>query len=70
LIRWLHLSAGDRHGLVWAQRWARCRLTAMKRDRKYRPRELVLPSDEAKLLQALLDLEKAAGRLLQGENLG
>ena len=49
------------------KQWARQRLTALKRSRKYRPREADLDPREAQVLRALLDLEKATGRLLEGE---
>ena len=44
---------------------ARVQLTAHKRSRKYRAREAVLDPTEAEVLQALVDLEAAARRLLE-----
>lgn len=52
-------------GLSWLKTWARHQLTAHKKVRKYRPHEKAFEAQEAELLNALLDLERAAGRLLQ-----
>ena len=60
----LHLSSGERRGLERLQLWSRQALTRLKVRRKYRPHEQVFEPDEAEILRALVDLEKAASRLL------
>jgi len=63
------LTPPEQHRLEVLKRWARGRLTAMQRQRKYRPRETVQDPAEAELLQTRVALEKAAGRLLAPEGL-
>ena len=41
-------------------------LTTLKRSRKYRAREAVPDPAEVEVLQALVDIERATGRLLEG----
>ena len=53
-------------GLSWLRRWARQQLTTLKRSRKYRAREAVPDPAEVEVLQALVDIERATGRLLEG----
>ena len=60
----LRLSSRERNGLTWLQDWSRKELTHLKRRRKYRSHEQVFEPDEAEILRALVDLEKAASRLL------
>jgi len=63
----LRLSACDRRGLGWVEQWARGQLTARKRARKYRAHEPVIDAEEVDVLQALVDLERAGGRVLEME---
>jgi len=64
----MRLSGRERRGLIWMKSWARARLTAAKRKLKYLPRKTVFDDDEREILMALVDLERAAGRLLDGED--
>lgn len=61
----LRLSGRERRALAWVKRWAQTRLTAAKRRLKYSPRKTVFDAEEAAILQALVQLERAAGQLLQ-----
>ena len=60
----LRLSGRERRGLERLQLWSRQALTRLKRRRKYLPHQQVFEPDEAEILRALVDLEKAASRLL------
>jgi len=62
----LRLDRRELSGLRWLRQWARWRLTAHKRRRKYRPPATTFEAQEAEVLQALVDLERTAGRLLEG----
>ena len=61
----LRLDTHTCAGLSWLRRWARVQLTGLKRSRKYRVREVVLDPREAEVQQALVDLERATGQLLE-----
>ena len=63
----LRLDARTCKGLSWVRHWARAQLTAHKRARKYRLRETGFEPEEAELLTALVDLERACNRLLEGQ---
>ena len=62
----LRLTARERRGLAWLRDWSRQALTHLKRRRKYRPHEQVIEPDEAEILSALVELERAAETLLKG----
>ena len=59
------LTARERCGLEEVRLWARSRLTAAKRRRKYRPHQQVMDPAEVDVLSALVALEQAAGQLLK-----
>ena len=58
------LSDRERRGLEWLHQWAHQRLTAAKRRLKYSPRKTAFDDREAEILRALVELEHAAGKIL------
>ena len=65
-IALLHLDDPSSAGLTWLRRWARGRITGLKRRRKYLPSGQSYSPAELETLHALLDLEAAAAHLLKG----
>ncbi len=63
--RLLRLDPRDRAGLEWARNRARFWITALKRRRKHLPPGEPYSPEEASVLNALIDLETAAGQLLE-----
>ena len=59
----LRLDDRTRTGLVWLQRWARQRITGLKRRRKRLPPDSAYTPEEMAVLQALLDLEAATKKV-------
>ena len=62
----LRLNGRERNALQWLRLWARGQLTTAKRKLKYLPRKTVFDDREAEILTALVELERAAGTLLNG----
>lgn len=60
----LRLNARERNALQWLRDWSRSRLTAAKRRLKYSPRKTAFDDREAEILRALVELEHAAGKIL------
>ncbi len=63
--RLLRLAPRDRAGLEWARNRARFWITALKRRRKRLPPGEPYGPEEVRVLRALIDLENAAGQLLE-----
>ena len=61
----LHLKGREALGLEWVRRWARHRITQIKRGRKYRARETKFQKEELTLLTTLLELERSATKTLK-----
>ena len=61
----IRLDQRDRAGLTWTMHRARFWLTALKRRRKYLPRRAGYTPEEGGLIEALVALEREAGRLLE-----
>jgi hypothetical protein len=65
IVALLHLDDRTRVGLVWVCRWARGRITGLKRRRKRLPAGQPYSLAEAEALQVLLALEESAKLLLK-----
>jgi len=63
----LRIDDRTRTGLARLQHWARSRITGLKRRRKHLPPGSPFAPEEAAALQALLDLEAAARRIISLE---
>ena len=61
----LHLKSREALGLEWVRRWARHRITQIKRGRKYRAHEAKFKEEELALLTTLLELERTASAILK-----
>ena len=64
IVALLHLDDRTRVGLVWVCRWARSRITGLKRRRKRLPAGQPYSPSEAETLQALIALEESIKMLL------